>query len=59
LSAVHCSGNQCAHVEHEQALIKQVARYIAADQSLGKALDDRGFANAWFADQDGIILCSP
>ncbi len=49
-------GDKGAHVECEDDAIAQALGDVAADDTLRKAFDDRGFADSRFADQHGIVL---
>ena len=56
LAAVFGARNQRAHVERQQLLVLQALRHVAIDDAQRQALDDRGLADAGFADQHGIVL---
>ena len=53
------AGNQCAHVERQDALAAQPFRYFVVDDALREPLDDRGLADAGFADQYRVVLGAP
>ena len=48
--------NERAHVEGEQLLVGKTLRHIAIDDAQRQPLDDRGLADAGFADQHRIVL---
>ena len=48
-----------SHVEHHDAFLLQSFRHVAFDDADGQSFDDRGLADAGFADQHGIVLRSP
>src|ERR1041384_5818487 len=50
------AGDQRAHVEREDALVLQALRHFAVDDALRQALDDRGLADAGFADEHRVVL---
>ena len=50
------AGDQRAHIERDDPLVLQPLGNVATDDPLGESLDDRGFADAGFADQHGIVL---
>ena len=43
-------------VEREDALVGQEVRHVAVDDLLRQPLDDRGLADARFADEHGVVL---
>ena len=57
LAAIFCAGDDQRQVEREDAFVFKKGRDVLVDDPLGEALDDGGFADARFADQDRIILC--
>ena len=56
LAAVLRAGEQAADVERPDALPLQRLGYVAGDDALREALDDRRLADAGLADQDGVVL---
>jgi len=44
------------NAEREQFLVLQALRHVAVDDAQRQALDDRGLADAWLADQHRIVL---
>ncbi len=50
------AGDERTHVEGDDTLVLQAFRHVAAMNALGEALDDRGLANARFADQHRVVL---
>ena len=59
LTAVLGTGDQCADVEGDQALVLELLRHIAADDALRQPFDDGGLADARLADQRWIVLGAP
>jgi hypothetical protein len=55
-AAVLGAGDEGAHVEGDNALVLEAFGDIAADDALGEAFGDGGFADAGFADEDGVVL---
>ncbi len=58
LAAVGGAGDQRAHVERDHFAIAQGLGDVLGDDPLGEALDDRRLADAWLADQHGVVLRS-
>ena len=56
LAAVFGAGHQGAHIQGNQALALQGVGDVAGGYLLGHSLDDGGFADAGFADQDRVVL---
>jgi hypothetical protein len=56
LAAVFGTGDDEGKVESEDALVGEEAGNVAVGDALGEAFDDGGFADAGFADEDGIVL---
>ncbi len=56
LAAVFGACDQRAHVERQQLLVLQAFRHVAVEDAQRQAFDDRGLADAGFADQHGIVL---
>src|SRR5918997_1154516 len=52
------SGHERAHVQGYHASVPQDLGYVALDHLFGQPFDDRGLADAGFADQDGVVLGS-
>src|SRR5262245_44962085 len=48
-----------AHVERKDLLVLQTLRHVTPDDPLGKALDDRGLADPWLADENRVVLGAP
>ncbi|MCY1298871.1 hypothetical protein D9M70_483760 [compost metagenome] len=56
LAAILRTGNQRAHVERHQPLVLEAFRHVAIDDAQGKALGDRGLADAGLTDQHRVVL---
>jgi hypothetical protein len=56
LATVFGARNQGTHVERQQLLVFQAFRHVAIEDAQRQALDDRGLADAGFADQHRIVL---
>ena len=56
LAAELGAGDQRAHIQGDHAFLFEAFGHVAADDALRQAFDDGRFADAWFADQDGIVL---
>ena len=56
LAAIFRAGDQRAHVEREQLLVREAFRHVAIDDAQRQALDDGGLADAGLADQHRIVL---
>ena len=56
LAAVLRARDHRAEVKRDHGLVAQALWHIALDDALGEALDDRGLADAWLADQHRIVL---
>ena len=50
------SGDEGAEVERDDALLLEAVGHVPGDNPAGKALDDGGFADTGFADEDRVIL---
>ena len=50
------AGDHAAEIDGDQFLVLELIGHVAADDALGEAFDDGGFADAGFADEDGIVL---
>ncbi len=59
LAPVLGPGDERAHVEGNHPLVLERLRHVAADDPLGKSLDDRGLAHAGLADEDRVVLGAP
>ena len=59
LAAKLGAGHHGAEIEGQQPLVAQRFRYVAVDDPLGQAFDDRGLADAGLADDDWVVLRSP
>ena len=55
-AAILGAGEQLRHVERQHALVFERLGHFAVDDPLCKALDDRSFADAGFADQHRIVF---
>ena len=56
LAAILRAGDHHGQVEHDDPLLGQDFRHVAADDPLGKAFDDGRLADARFAEQHGVVL---
>ncbi len=56
LAAELRAGDERAHVEREHGLVLETFGHVAADDALRESLDDRGLADARFADEHGVVL---
>ena len=56
LAAVFRTRDQRAEIERQQLLVLQAFRHVAIENAQRQALDDRGLADAGFADQHRIVL---
>jgi len=56
LAAVFRAGNDGRKIESENSLVFKERWNVLACDPLGKALDDRGFADSRFTDKNGIVL---
>ena len=59
LAAVLGAGDHGAEVERDHALVLQALGHVAHVDAAGESLDDRGLADAGFADQDRVVLRAP
>ena len=59
LAPVLGARDQRAHVQRENGLVLQLLGDILLHDSLGKPLGNGGFANAGFADENGVVLRLP
>jgi len=50
------TGDQCPHVQGQQALALEAIRHFAVDDALGQALGDGGFTHARLTDQHRVVL---
>ena len=57
-AAIFCAGDHGAEVERQQLLVLKTFRHVAIDDAQRQAFDDRGLADAGFADQHRIVLGS-
>ena len=57
-AAIFGPGDQGSHVEGDELSVLQRLRNIAVDDALCQAFDNGGLADAWFADQHGVVLGS-
>ena len=58
LAAILCAGNHAGEVESDDALVLKYLGDVTVDDAAREAFDDGGFADARFADQDGVVLRS-
>ncbi|GIV31968.1 MAG: hypothetical protein KatS3mg030_270 [Saprospiraceae bacterium] len=58
LTFVLGASDEGGDVEGVDFFASQVFRHVLFDDAPGDALDDGGFANAWFTDEDGVVLFS-
>ena len=56
LAAVLRAGDKAAHVKGKKPLPLESLGHLLVDDSLGKALDNRGLADTRLTDQDGVVL---
>src|SRR5205823_5374189 len=56
LTAVFRAGHNQANVERENSFVFEERRNFAAHDALGQTFDDGSLADAWFADEDRIVL---
>ena len=56
LAAELGSGDERAHVERDQLAVAETFGHVAGNNPLRQTFDDRRFADAGLADQDGIIF---
>ncbi len=56
LPAVFRAGDERAHVERQQLLVFEALGHVAVDDAQRQTFDDRGLADAGFADQHGVVL---
>src|ERR1019366_8244986 len=52
-------GDQRPEVERDDSLVSERLWYVAANDPLGEARDDRRLAHAWLTDQDRVVLRPP
>ena len=58
-AAILGSGDQHGHVQIQYLLVLQRLGHFAIDDALRQSLDDRGLADAGFADQHRVVLGAP
>src|SRR5262249_25753021 len=56
LTAVLRPGDHHRQVKHDNSLLSQDFRHVAGDDALSKAFDDRGLADARFAEQHRVVF---
>ena len=56
LAAVLRTGDHCAEVEGDEALVAQALRHVPGDDALRETLDDGRLADAGLTDEDGVVL---
>ncbi|GAC1422895.1 MAG: hypothetical protein NVSMB62_19000 [Acidobacteriaceae bacterium] len=56
LAAIFCSCHNERKIEREDALVGKEGWHFAVSNLLRETFDDRGLADAGFADEDGIVL---
>ena len=59
LTAILSPGNQGTQIERDDLLFLERFRHIAAHNTLGETLDNRGLADAGFANQHRVVLGTP
>ena len=59
LAAILRPGEQARHVEHQHPFALQRLRHFLVDDALSQSFDDRGLADAGFADQHRVVLRAP
>ena len=55
-AAIFRACNQSTHIKRKKFFIRKAFRYIAIDDAQGQAFGNRRFADAWFANKNGIIF---
>ncbi len=56
ITAVARTGQQRSHVERKDRVVDQRFRHLAFDDALGQSFGNRGFADAWIADIERVVL---
>ena len=56
LAAEFGAGDHGADVHRNDAFVLEGFGHVAGDDASGESLDDGGLADAWFADEDGIVF---
>ena len=55
-TAILRTGDQGAHVQRQKTLVPQALGHVAVDDAQRHAFGDRGFTDAGFTDQHGVVL---
>ena len=55
-AAIFGAGDEGAHVEAYDTFVFEACGDVAVDDALGESFDDGGFADAGFADEDGVVF---
>ena len=58
-AAEFCAGDEGAHVERDDATVFETLRHVALKDAQREAFDDRRFADAWLADEHGVVFRAP
>ena len=58
IATVLRTGQQCRHVQHQNALVFQAVGHLAVDDALRQTLNDRGFTHARLTDQHRIVFAA-
>ena len=56
LSPILRAGDEARHVDGNDALVLEAFGYVAVNDALRKAFDDRRLADSWFSDQNRVVL---
>ena len=56
LAAELRSGNEGGQIDQQNLLVPELIRHLIGGDALGKAFRDGGLADAWLADEAGIVL---
>src|SRR5207237_385032 len=56
LTTIFRAGNDQANVERKNSFVFEERRNFAAHDALGQTFDDGSLTDAWFADEDRIVL---
>ena len=59
LAAIHRPRHQRPDIERQHPFVEQQLWHVAFHDALRQALDDRRFADAWFADESRVVLGAP
>jgi hypothetical protein len=58
-AAIFRAGDERTHVERDDLLVFKSLGDVAAHDALRQPLNDRGLADAWLADEHGVVLGAP